>query len=77
MHDDFMTPIWADRHGEVSAFLRSLLRQTWTAFERLAARTYDAPWKQWQSPRHSPMRQSAPGRGACPPEPRRRQHPLS
>lgn len=45
MHDDYLSPIWAERHGTVSTSLRDLLHQTWIAFERLAARTYDAPWK--------------------------------
>ena len=45
MHDDYLTPIWAERHDTVSAFLGDLINQTRVAFERLAARTYDAPWR--------------------------------
>lgn len=45
MHDDFLTPIWAERHGDFAAFVADRWRQTRFAFERLAARTYDAPWR--------------------------------
>ena len=45
MRDPFLSRDWADHHGELSAFLIGLCDQTRIAFERLAARTYYAPWK--------------------------------
>jgi hypothetical protein len=45
MHDDFLTPIWADHHGAFSTFFGDMLHQTRIAFERLAVRNFDAPWK--------------------------------
>ena len=44
MIDPFLSQAWADRHGALSDFVADLLRQTRIAFERLAARAYDAPW---------------------------------
>ena len=44
MIDPFLSQAWADRHSALSDFIADLLRQTRVAFERLAARTYDAPW---------------------------------
>ena len=51
MHDDFLSPIWADRHEAVSGSFGDVLKQVRVAFERLAARTYDAPWKRNSAPR--------------------------
>ncbi|WP_267393512.1 MULTISPECIES: hypothetical protein [unclassified Sphingomonas] len=45
MHDDFLRSEWAEHHGAVSSLLAELIEETRFAFERLAARTYDAPWK--------------------------------
>jgi hypothetical protein len=35
----------ATHHGAVSSLVAELIEETRFAFERLAARTYDAPWK--------------------------------
>jgi hypothetical protein len=45
MHDDFLSREWAAHHGAVSSLLAELIEETRFAFKRLAARTYDAPWK--------------------------------
>jgi hypothetical protein len=50
MQDDYLTPVWADRHGAFSAFFGDLFHQTRNAFERLAARTFDAPWRSGTRP---------------------------
>lgn len=44
MHDPFLSQAWAEQHGAMTDFFMDLLRQTRIAFERLAARAYDAPW---------------------------------
>lgn len=45
MYDDFLSPVWADRHHAIGTFVDDLIDQTRRAFERAAERTYDAPWK--------------------------------
>uniref|UniRef100_UPI0035C9BF14 hypothetical protein n=1 Tax=uncultured Sphingomonas sp. TaxID=158754 RepID=UPI0035C9BF14 len=45
MRDDFLSQDWAEHHGQLSAFLGGLIDQARVAFERLAARAYDAPWR--------------------------------
>ena len=45
MQEDFSSRAWADHHGAVSDSLDALFAQVRVAFQRLAARTYDAPWR--------------------------------
>lgn len=65
MRDPFLTRDWADHHGELTAFVRDLYHQARAAFERLAARTYDAPWKAHTS-RHRADDHRAPQNSDCP-----------
>ena len=62
MHDDFLSAVWADRHGAVSTSFRDLFKSVRTAFEWLAARNYDAPWKREVAQK---VRSAAAGENGC------------
>jgi hypothetical protein len=64
MRDDFQSPLWADRHGDFTAFLGDLFNQTRIAFEHLHAHSYDAPWKSAQPGVGSPSAGCDPKRAA-------------
>lgn len=44
MSNDFESRQWADRHGDVSGFLSSVVAQVRVAFESLTAHLYESPW---------------------------------
>lgn len=45
MFDPYVSQAWAEHHGLFSEWAASVIDQVNYAFERLAARTYDAPWR--------------------------------
>ena len=45
MRDDYLSADWANNHGQFTAALRALFDAASTAFERLHAIQFDAPWK--------------------------------
>lgn len=57
MIDPFLSQSWAERHHTFTGWLGRLADQILYAFERLAARNYDAPWLECkeQKPRKLPF----------------------
>jgi hypothetical protein len=45
MRDDYLSADWANSHGQFTTAFGALLRAISTAFERLNAIQFDAPWK--------------------------------
>lgn len=51
MTDPYLSQTWAEHHGAFSSWLGRLFDQAFFAFERLAARNYDAPWAEEEDAR--------------------------
>jgi hypothetical protein len=51
MIDPYLSQTRAQRHGAFSSWLGRLFDQVFFAFERLAARNYDAPWTEEEAAR--------------------------